>query len=250
LNKSIDFSPKFANYQDDILSMIENFKTSNGQTIKDHRNTIKVFELENFEVNIKSFGKPNFFNALIYSFIRLSKAKRSFHYANKLLELGINTPTPISCCEFKINGILNQSFYVSKQLKFDFPISEVINNLHLPNRIEILNKFVQFTFKLHENGINFLDHSPGNTLVKLNNSKFLFYLVDLNRMRFEKMNFNSRIMNFRRLTNDKEVIQILSMEYAKLCNRNANDVFNLMLKYSNQFLTRRLFRKKIKKIFN
>ena len=135
-------------------------------------------------------------------------------------------------------------------MKFDFPISEVINNPNFPNRIKILNEFVLFTFKLHENGINFLDHSPGNTLVKVNNSKFLFYLVDLNRMRFEKMNFNSRIMNFRRLTNDKEVIQILSMEYAKLCDRNANDVFNLMHKYSNQFIARRSFRKKIKKAFN
>ena len=135
-------------------------------------------------------------------------------------------------------------------MKFDFPISEVINNPNFPNRIKILNEFVLFTFKLHENGINFLDHSPGNTLVKVNNSKFLFYLVDLNRMRFEKMNFNSRIMNFRRLTNDKEVIQILSMEYAKLCDRNANDVFNLMHKYSNQFIARRSFRKKIKNAFN
>ena len=57
-------------------------------------------------------------------------------------------------------------------------------------------------------------------------------------------------MNFRRLTNDKEVIQILSMEYAKLSDRNANDVFNLMHKYSNQFIARRSFRKKIKKAFN
>ena len=208
MNKSIHFNPKYINYRDDILSIIRNFNTSNGQTIKEHRNTIRIFGLENFDINIKSFGRPNFINGLIYSYFRPSKAKRSFSYANKLLDLDINTP------------------------------------------ITILNEFVLFTFNLHENGINFLDHSPGNTLVKVNNSKFLFYLVDLNRMRFEKMNFNSRIMNFRRLTNDKEVIQILSMEYAKLCDRNANDVFNLMHKYSNQFIARRSFRKKIKNAFN
>ena len=250
MNKSIHFNPKYINYRDDILGIIRNFKTSNGQTIKEHRNTIRIFGLENFDINIKSFGRPNFINGLIYSYFRPSKAKRSFSYANKLLDLDINTPIPICSYEFKKNGVLNDSFYVSKQLKFDFPISEVINNPNFPNRIKILNEFVLFTFKLHENGINFLDHSPGNTLVKVNNSKFLFYLVDLNRMRFEKMNFKSRIMNFRRLTNDKEVIQILSMEYAKLCDRNGNEVFNLMYKYSNQFLARRSFRKKIKNAFN
>ena len=142
---------------------------------------------------------------------------------------------------------MSKSFYASKQLKFDFPISEVINNTNFPNRIEILNDFVFFTFKLHENGINFLDHSPGNTLVKLQNSKPTFYLVDLNRMNFEKMSFNKRIMNFRRLTNNKEVLKIISREYAKLSNSDPDKTFNLMVKYSNQFLSRRSFRKKIKK---
>ena len=105
-----------------------------------------------------------------------------------------------------------------------------------------------FTFKLHENGINFLDHSPGNTLVKLHSSSPIFYLIDLNRMKFEKMNFTKRIMNFRRLTNDKEVLKIISKEYARLYNRDFDEVFSLMVKYSNQFLSRRSFRKKLKKI--
>ena len=250
MNKSIEFNSKYINFKEEILSIIKNFSTSNGQTIKDHRNNIKKFSLEQIQINVKSFGVPNFFNSIAYAFFRLSKANRSYNYAMKLLNLGINTPAPICYCEVKKNGLLTSSFYVSEQLDFDFAISEVINNVNYPDRINILNDFTGFTLKLHENGINFLDHSPGNTLVKLNNSRPTFYLVDLNRMRFEKMNFNSRIMNFRRLTNDKEVIQILSMEYAKLCDRNANDVFNLMHKYSNQFIARRSFRKKIKNAFN
>jgi hypothetical protein len=36
---------------------------------------------------------------------------------------------------------------------------------------------------MHEASINFLDHSPGNTLiVKKSEGKYDFYLVDLNRM--------------------------------------------------------------------
>ena len=65
MNKSIHFNPKYINYRDDILGIIRNFNTSNGQTIKEHRNTIRIFGLENFDINIKSFGRPNFINGLI-----------------------------------------------------------------------------------------------------------------------------------------------------------------------------------------
>ncbi len=250
MNKSIEFNSKYINFKEEILSIIKNFSTSNGQTIKDHRNNIKKFSLEQIQINVKSFGVPNFFNSIVYAFFRLSKANRSYNYAMKLLNLGINTPTPICYYEVKKNGLLTNSFYVSEQLNFDFPISEVINNVNYPDRISILNDFVGFTLKLHENGINFLDHSPGNTLVRLNNSRPTFYLVDLNRMRFEEMNFKMRIMNFRRLTNDKEVIKIISREYAVLSNRSEEEVFKLMMYYSNQFLSRRSIRKKIKKFFS
>ena len=71
MNKSIHFNPKYINYRDDILGIIRNFKTSNGQTIKEHRNTIRIFGLENFDINIKSFGRPNFINGLIYSYLKI-----------------------------------------------------------------------------------------------------------------------------------------------------------------------------------
>ena len=202
------------------------------------------------QINVKSFRIPHFFNSIVYAFFRSSKANRSYNYAIKLIDLGVNTPSPICYCEVKNNFLLKTSFYISEQIDFDFQISEVINNRNFPNRINILNAFVRFTLNLHENGINFLDHSQGNTLVKLDNNKPIFYLVDLNRMRFEKMNFKMRIMNFRRLTNDKEVINIISSEYAKLSNRSKEEVFKLMMYYTNQFLSRRSIRKKIKKFFS
>ena len=244
------FNSEYVNLKEDILNIIENFNTKKGLTIKEHRNNIKKFSLDKIQINVKSFGIPHFFNSIIYAFFRSSKANRSYKYAMKLTDIGINTPSPICYCEIKNNLLLKTSFYISEQINFDFEISEVIKNKNFPNRISILNAFVRFTLELHENGINFLDHSQGNTLVKLDNNKPIFYLVDLNRMRFEEMNFKMRIMNFRRLTNDKEVIKIISREYAVLSNRSEEEVFKLMMYYSNQFLSRRSIRKKIKKFFS
>ena len=250
MNKSIVFNSEYINFKEDILNIIENFNTTNGFTIKEHRNNIKKFNLGKIQINVKSFRIPHFFNSIVYAFFRSSKANRSYNYAMRLVDIGINTPSPICYCEIKNNFLLKASFYISEQINFDFQISEVIKNRNFPNRINILNAFVKFTLNLHENGINFLDHSQGNTLVKLDNNKPIFYLVDLNRMRFEKMNFKMRIMNFRRLTNDKEVINIISSEYAKLSNRSKEEVFKLMMYYTNQFLSRRSIRKKIKKFFS
>ena len=72
MNRSVEFNSEYIDYKDDILSLIENFSSSNGHTIKDHRNIIKKFKLGDFEINIKSFGVPPMFNAFIYSFFRLT----------------------------------------------------------------------------------------------------------------------------------------------------------------------------------
>src|SRR5690606_10873008 len=94
---------------------------------------------------------------------------------------------------------------------------ELIHNPQFRKRNEILKQFTKFTFKLHENGVNFLDHSPGNTLIMDNgNDNYQFYLIDLNRMRFEQMDFNARMNNFRRLWLSKTMMKVMAEEYAGL----------------------------------
>ena len=57
----------------------------------------------------------------------------------------------------------------------------------LENEI-ILRQFIRFSYLLHQKGIEFLDNSPGNTLIKKNEKGvYDFYLVDLNRMKFHQI---------------------------------------------------------------
>ena len=73
----------------------------------------------------------------------------------------------------------------------DLTFRELTKDLNYPDHEIILRAFTRFTFQLHENGINFLDHSPGNTLVKKVGKEYEFYLVDLNRMNFGFMDFDN-----------------------------------------------------------
>jgi hypothetical protein len=234
-------------YKKQIDNFIENFKISGIQFGKASRNTIKLFELNNELLNIKAFKIPNIFNQVIYSFFRKSKAQRSFEYANKLIALGINTPKPIAYFESKPSFLFKSSFYVSKHFECDLTYRELSRDLNYPDHDNILRAFTRFTYKLHELGVNFLDHSPGNTLIKKVGKDYVFYLVDLNRMEFKPMDFKTRINNFSRLTTQQSMIKVMSDEYAKVSGEDYNKVFKLMRQFTQEFQDKFQRKKRLKK---
>jgi len=205
-------SPSYQSKSTVFKKMIAAFNTSGKVIFDGGRNQIKTYYVNNIKINVKAFKVPNFINRIAYRFFRKSKAQRSFEYANKLLSLGIGTPQPIGYYEFTSSLFFNKSFYISEHLDYDLTFRELTIDLDYPQHEKILRAFTHFTFSLHEKGIHFLDHSPGNTLIQIKNNDYLFYLVDLNRMRFEQMNFDIRIKNFAKLTNHKSIVKVMSDE--------------------------------------
>jgi len=229
------FHKSFRIHQETIDGFIENFNVTGVGFGDGDRNTIKLFELDGQTINIKSFKVPNIFNQIAYKFLRKSKAQRSFEYANILLDSGIGTPQPIAYYEFSTALLFKKSFYVSRHLECDLTYRELTTNFNYPEYETILRAFTRFTYDLHERNIQFLDHSPGNTLIKKVKDHYEFYLVDLNRMHFKPMSLETRIKNFSRLTPHKSMVEVMSSEYAKLCNEDYDRVFNLMWKYTEDF---------------
>ena len=54
----VHFAPKFQSLKPEILDFLEEFN-SGGETIKDSRNKLKIFELNNEYFNVKAFKVPN-----------------------------------------------------------------------------------------------------------------------------------------------------------------------------------------------
>ena len=230
----------FSEDQDDasikiISDLVKNFDDFDGG--EGERNTIKNVTAQNLVLNIKSFKVPHLVNRIAYSFFRKSKASRSFEYANDLIKKGINTPKPYAYFEYSNLNLLHKSYYVSEQLSYDLTYRELTTDLNYPDYDTILREFTRFTFDLHEKGVNFLDHSPGNTLIKKNENsgKYDFYLVDLNRMKFHTMSFEDSMKNFAKLTSRKEMVEVMSNEYAKLVNESEEQVFNEMWSLTERF---------------
>jgi len=184
----------------------------------------------------------------VYRYFKKSKARRSFEFATRLLDLGIGTPQPIAYFENYDAIGLRDSYYVSEHLECDLTYRELVETDY-PDAENILRQFTQFTFSMHEKGIEFLDHSPGNTLiVKKDEAKYEFYLVDLNRMKFhDQLSFESRMKNLSRITPKQDMIAIMSNEYAKLSGLDEQKIFSLMWKLTQEFQYRFYRKKRIKK---
>lgn len=226
----------YLKHEDSIAQMISNFEIEGENVVDGERNAIKKFKLGETEVNIKRFKNPNVFNAFIYKYFRKSKAKRSYEYANILISKDIKTPIPVAFYERTSLFCLKDSYYMSKHINYDFDFRNLIHNPQFPNRESILRQFTDFTFKLHENNIEFLDHSPGNTLIMDNkNGSYDFYLIDLNRMRFKSMNFNQRLQNFRRLWLSKTMVKIIAQRYSELYSESFDKVHDHLLMSSRKF---------------
>ena len=231
----ITLAKKYTPFQTQLSTYIDAFETSGTQFGDPSRNSIKLFDLQGEQINIKSFKIPNLVNQVVYNFFRKSKAQRSFEYASKLLSLGIGTPTPIAFYERPTILLFKESYYISQHLNCDLTYRELTTNLEYPDSEAIIRAFTRFTFDLHEKGVNFLDHSPGNTLITKINDSYEFYLVDLNRMKFGNMNFKTRITNFAKLTIHKSIIEIMSDEYAKCSGHDFTTIFKLMWESTENF---------------
>ncbi len=243
----VHISDKYKTQEAEISKLIENFDNSGQAITPGVRNQIKIFLLSDKNVNIKSFKVPNFVNQVAYKFFRKSKAARSFEYAQHLIANDIGTPYPIAYAINNSSLLFKESFYVSEHLACDLTYRELVTNPDYPNNEEILRAFTRFTYSLHEKDIEFLDHSPGNTLIQLNNGNYLFYLVDLNRMNFKKMSFEDRMRNFSRLTPKKSMVKIMANEYAKLIDEDEKIVFEDMWDFTKQFQHKFKRKKEIKK---
>jgi len=165
---------------------------------------------------VKSFKIPHLLNQIVYRFFRDSKARRSFDNSYKLRKIGINTPEPMGYIEFPTRFRFKESFYISEFFDFDFEIRAVLSDKNFEDRENILKKFIEYTYQLHQKKVHHIDYSPGNILVKKIGSFYQFSIIDVNRMEFVPFDDDLRMQNLAKLSNDKEDNEFMARYYAKI----------------------------------
>jgi len=225
------------------------FNQKENQVIYDKRNIIKVVKFEGKKYVVKSFKTPHLLNQVVYRFFRDSKAKRSFENSIQLRRLEIHTPEPVGYIEFPTRFKFKESFYISDFFEFDFEIRAVFRDENFEDRDNILKQFIEYTHKLHKKNIYHIDYSPGNILVRKIGSTYLFSIIDVNRMKFLPLNSHLQMKSISKLTSNREDIEFMVRYYAKISNKNGDElssILNSYLQKQQTYLNRKKILKKVK----
>jgi len=196
------------------IKEIPSFFSAQGETIHKGRNELKIFDTDFGKIAVKSFKIPHIINRFAYTFLRLSKAERSYAYSLEIRKRGFETPHPIAYIELSKTGLLSESYYVSTYSDY-----LVMKNFYFGKQLTaedtcILKAFARFTARLHEKEIYHTDYSNGNILYKLEGENVFFILVDVNRVQFRKVTEKMAYKAFHRLYFSIEMLEIVAREYA------------------------------------
>ena len=225
-----------------FLENIDTHFNKSSYSIHKARNEIKILNFMNEELVVKSFKIPTIINKLIYTFFRDSKAKKSYIHSLKIPDFA---PQTIAYIELEKNGLLDRSYFISKNFKYDFTIREPLLDFNFHDRENIFKAFAQFTYKLHQNNVYHLDYSPGNILIKIENGKYIFNIVDINRMKFFNLSQTDRAKNFSKLWADESILTTIATEYTKLYSCDETFIKQVIY-FSNQNKKIKNFKKRLK----
>ena len=197
-----------------------------GEVLHTGRNTIKAFETDGERLVVKRFRRPSLFRAVIYTFFRRSKARRSYEHAIRLRALGIDSPEPIAWSEYRRHGLLCDSYYISRRSDFAL-LSQTMAHFPAAGTMPVLDAFARFAAELHEKGVEHRDFNHNNILWSRDTptGPYRFQLIDINRMRFADKPLSSRtcMINLRRLSCPAVAFLYILDRYAAIRNWNVND---------------------------
>ena len=246
----LEINPKYNYLENFVLSLPSRFE-KDGTCIYDGRNKIKVFEEAGLTLNVKSYKIPIFLNRIVYTFFRKSKAFRAYSYAFELQRREVETPTPIAYLETRKGGLIHRSFFVSLQFETEGNLREFLDeDTTNEGKEELMDAFANFTAEIHEKGILHIDYSPGNILYKRVGNRYLFSLIDINRMAFRNVSLQEGCYNFRRICGNDDFFTRVATIYAQRRGFDEKECVRLFLRYKYEDREKRSRKKKFKKFLD
>ena len=235
---------KYDNLKDDLLNIKEHFSNSDN-SIHVARNILKISKIKEYETVIKAFKVPHFINRIAYAYFRGSKAKKSYVNALELIKRGVSTPEPIGYLENYKMTLFDTSYYLSIYEPYDFTMRQVVDR-DVEDYKEIIKQFTEFTCDLHEKGVWHVDFSPGNTLIRKQEERYEFYIVDVNRMQFRDIDPYEGVTNFNKLSLHVDDFKMLIEQYSEYFKLNIDKAMDIAQAAVQKELDRLEMKRKLK----
>jgi hypothetical protein len=231
-----------------VQAIPESFGNS-GEVIYHGRNEVRKIFHNGHVLVVKSFKKPNPVNRFAYTYVRKSKAERSYHNSLHLLSNGIDSPTPVAFVNCYEKGLINKSYYIS--LYTDYASLESVVGQDISKTAPVMRSFGEFAYEVHTKGIYHKDFNVTNVLFAYDGGNYSFLLIDNNRMSFGKYKINKSIHNLKRLTLGADYFGIIAKAYAKVSGEDellilkklSSSRFGFIKKIKRKQLLKRIFRR-------
>ena len=201
-----------------------------GTLIYEGRNKLKEFEIHGRKLIVKSYQLPHLVNRIVYNSFRASKARRSYQYAQMLRKAGIGSPAPVGFYSTGTWLLFGRSYFVSLKSECPYTYRNLLEETFTGDKEKVLRAIARTTAALHENGFLHKDYSGGNILFRETDKGIEVEIIDLNRMRFGKVDIETGCKNFERLPGTHEMFVILADEYAKVRGFDADRCLELIEK--------------------
>jgi len=216
-----EVSSDFNDRKDYLLSIPSSFAQS-GLVIRDDRNVIKRITNDQGDFVVKYFSGMYFFNRLMYSLFRKSKAQRSYLYSKLLNAKGIQTPPAVAWIDYYRWGLLKASYFIN-QYSPQKMYEQLLDEYRMTDPHEkdvLLRALAEFVFHMHSLGFFHDDLSLGNVLVTRRDGAYQFSLLDLNRLKIGRVGFRSGLMNFTKIGLPVEETEMIIRTYAEFRGRS------------------------------
>lgn len=199
MKAKIIISPQYSRMAPLIQAIASDGVPADAIEIYHARNSVYAYTCEDgTRLCIKDFHTPSIINALVYTHLRPGKARRSYENARRLISMGFDTPEPVAYIEIHRGALLTHSYYICRQIDG----AEDMRLWHLRDAramSPVLDDLAQYMVRLHRAGVYHKDFSPGNILYRTEDGVRLFYLIDINRMKFGVHSPKRLMDNFSRI---------------------------------------------------
>lgn len=223
---SVVVNPEYQSLTDYLCVLPRRLQAGEGKVIYKGRNELREVEHQGVVMVVKLFRKPNFINRWIYGIFRPSKAHRSYEYALMLQRAGIGTPAPVGYVTRRSGFLFSESYYACLKSECPYTYADLVKALvgrdgkpgvGFPHAEKILRAIARTTARLHECGYLHKDYSRGNILFReLPDGEVQVEVIDLNRIRFRRVDMEEGCRNFERLPGNHAIFTILADEYARV----------------------------------
>lgn len=234
----------FSHLEKFISSLPDSF-SGRGEKLHDGRNKVKRFRIGREWIVVKKFKRPNIAQKIIYTFFKSSKAERAYLFAEKLRNLGINTPHEIGYIEIKRNCLLDESYFISTQCSYA-ALSQILDGADFSR--EAADALAGYLVELHGKGVLHGDLNLTNILYRIEDGKYEFTLIDTNRSTFkESPGMKECLENLKRLTHDREMMKYIISAYAQVRGWDkeaaVKDVMESLSRFEERIRRKRKFQK-------